>query len=226
MCFECSRNCASELAALPQAHECAALRVSSRGVRNGGGLDWDSVERDWGSRRLASCFACCLQANCSQSCAPLYGALPSPSASQSQSLSASGGVGAGVGRACPARECVASPALQMRVRPAFPSRPSDFYCHVEPNRNQLLYRFSFQLLFREQPLGPVQTAHLQLSPPTAASSPSSRSDAPLSFRTQHLFLTATYSSGISKVRYTYCTIVRAILCTSRCTFSRFCHHEI
>ena len=168
------------------------LRVSSRGARNGGGLDWASAERDWGSRRLASCFACCLQANCSQSCAPLYGALPSPRQSPS----------AGVGRACPARECVASPALQMRVRPAFPSRPSDFYCHVEPNRNQLLYRFSFQLLFREQPLGPVQTARLQLSSPTAASSPSSRSDAPLSFRTQHLFLTATYSSGISKVGYT------------------------
>ena len=187
MCFECSRNCASELAALPQWHECAVLRVSSRGARNGGGLDWASVERDWGSRRLASCFACCLQANCSQSCAPLYAALLPPI--QSQSASQSGGGS----RACPARECVASPALQMRVRPAFPSRSSDFYCHVEPNRNQLLYRFSFQLLFRERPLGPLQTARLQLSPPTP--------DAPLSFRTQHLFLAATYSSGISRVCY-------------------------
>lgn len=178
VCLQCSRNCAAELAALPASHECSALRFSRRGARGTGGVDWTSVERDWGSRRLASCFACCLQANCTPSCAPLFSALPG-----------------GGERQCPARECVAPAALELNVRPVFSGSSSVFYCHVEPNRQQLLYRLSFQLLFREQPLGPVQTASLRLSPPAASP------DGPLTFRTQHSFLTASYSSGISRVRY-------------------------
>ncbi len=130
-----------------------------------------SVEDAAFSSRLASCFTCCIESNCSQFCEGFV---------SSECLIAR-------------TRCAQGSILEFRASSHF--REAAFACHVEPMKDQVLYKLAFQVYFNGREVGKNLTAIQYLDGAII------ERGSILNSLIKHRFFHINYNSHLSEVSY-------------------------